>query len=86
MATIFPLDAEPGQIFNGYQFDGTSWNIVGIDLTEDYVTENEFDTYKTNTIQTYIQNVEPNFDGRKALWVQTGLGSEENKISVWINT
>jgi hypothetical protein len=36
MATIFPLSASAGQIFQGYEFDGTSWDIIGIDLTADY--------------------------------------------------
>lgn len=36
MSTIFPGSASAGQVFNGYTFDGTSWNINGIDLTEEY--------------------------------------------------
>jgi len=48
MATIFPLSASVGQVFNGYEFNGISWNIIGLDLTEDYVTEDEFDTFKLN--------------------------------------
>ena len=29
MATIFPLSASVGQQFDGYAFDGESWNIIG---------------------------------------------------------
>jgi hypothetical protein len=36
MATIFPGSASVGQIFDGYEFNGTAWDIVGIDLTADY--------------------------------------------------
>jgi len=36
MSTIFPLSASVGQIFDGYEFDGSRWNIIGIDLTADY--------------------------------------------------
>ena len=36
MATIFPLSASVGQVFEGYEFDGTAWNILGLDLTADY--------------------------------------------------
>ena len=36
MATIFPGSASAGQIFDGYSFNGTAWDIIGIDLTEDY--------------------------------------------------
>jgi len=39
MSTIFPLSASAGQVFNGYTFDGTSWNINGIDLNENYLEE-----------------------------------------------
>jgi hypothetical protein len=36
MTTIFPLSASVGQIFEGYSFNGTAWDIIGIDLTVDY--------------------------------------------------
>jgi hypothetical protein len=36
MSTIFPLSASAGQIFEGYQFNGTAWDIIGIDLTDNY--------------------------------------------------
>ena len=39
MATIFPGSASVGQVFDGYTFDGTAWNINGIDLTENYLEE-----------------------------------------------
>lgn len=31
MATIFPPSASAGQIFQGYTFDGTAWQIQGED-------------------------------------------------------
>jgi hypothetical protein len=37
MSTIFPGSASVNQIFDGYQFNGTAWDIVGIDLTADYL-------------------------------------------------
>jgi hypothetical protein len=36
MSTIFPGSASVGQIFEGYEFNGTAWDIIGIDLTADY--------------------------------------------------
>ena len=39
MSTIFPGSASVGQIYNNYTFDGTAWNINGIDLTENYLEE-----------------------------------------------
>lgn len=29
MATIFPLSASVGQIFDGYQYDGSRWLLLG---------------------------------------------------------
>jgi plastocyanin len=37
MATIFPGSASVNQEFNGYRFDGTTWDIIGINLTADYL-------------------------------------------------
>jgi hypothetical protein len=31
MATIFPLSASVGQIFQGYSYNGTAWEIIGED-------------------------------------------------------
>jgi len=39
MSTIFPGSASVGQVYNNYTFDGTAWNINGIDLTENYLEE-----------------------------------------------
>ena len=36
MSTIFPGSASVGQVFDGYSFNGTAWDIIGIDLTADY--------------------------------------------------
>jgi hypothetical protein len=36
MASIFPGSASVGQIYEGYEFNGTAWDIIGIDLTADY--------------------------------------------------
>jgi len=37
MSTIFPVSASVNQEFNGYRFDGTTWDIIGINLTADYL-------------------------------------------------
>jgi hypothetical protein len=37
MSTIFPGSASVGQIFDGYEFNGTAWDIIGINLTADYL-------------------------------------------------
>lgn len=57
MSTIFPGSASVGQIFDNYTFDGTAWNINGIDLTADYLeTSAASATYltKVSASNTYI--------------------------------
>ena len=64
MATIFPGSASAGQIFDGYSFNGTAWDIVGIDLTADYQprvanisdTEIGYLNGVTSAIQTQIDS------------------------------
>jgi hypothetical protein len=38
MATIFPTSPAPqvNDVFQGYRYNGTSWEIIGVDLTADY--------------------------------------------------
>jgi hypothetical protein len=50
MSTIFPGSASVGQIFDGYEFNGTAWDIIGIDLTADYLeSSTASSTYLTQT-------------------------------------
>jgi hypothetical protein len=53
MSTIFPLSASVGQTFNGYEFDGTSWNIIGVDLTEDYALDSELAAHEADTTNVH---------------------------------
>ena len=53
MATIFPLSASVGQVFDGYEFDGTSWNIIGIDLTADYALDSELTAHEVDTTNVH---------------------------------
>lgn len=43
MATIFPANPTVGDTYQGYEWNGTAWVIIGVDLTTDYVTQLEFD-------------------------------------------
>ena len=57
MSTIFPGSASVGQVYNNYTFDGTAWNINGIDLTENYLEESSASaTYLTqvSASNTYL--------------------------------
>lgn len=57
MSTIFPGSASVGQVYNNYTFDGTAWNINGVDLTENYLEESSASTTyltKVSASNTYI--------------------------------
>lgn len=53
MATIFPLSASVGQVYGGYEFDGTSWNIIGVDLTADYALDSELTAHEADTTSVH---------------------------------
>jgi len=60
MSTIFPGSASVGQVYNNYTFDGTAWNINGIDLTTNYLEESSASaTYltKVSASNTYLTQV-----------------------------
>jgi hypothetical protein len=43
MSTIFPLDPEINDVFQGYRFNGVAWKIIGVNLVSDYLTRQEAD-------------------------------------------
>jgi hypothetical protein len=36
MSSIFPVDPEVNDEFQGYRFNGVAWKIIGVTLTDDY--------------------------------------------------
>ena len=53
MATIFPSAPTVGQIFQGYEWNGTAWVIIGIDLTQDYATQTELNNHESDTTNVH---------------------------------
>jgi hypothetical protein len=87
MATIFPGSASVGQIFDGYEFNGTAWDIVGIDLTADYLeSSTASSTYLTQTSASTIyqikvenvDNTEIGYLNNASANIQTQLNSKAN--------
>ena len=79
MSTIFPGSASVGQIYNNYTFDGTAWNINGIDLTENYLEESSASaTYLTqvSASTTYATKASPTFTGTVQLGTSATLAFE----------
>ena len=53
MATIFPSSPTIGDTYQGYEWNGTAWIIIGIDLTEDYATQSELTTHDIDTTNVH---------------------------------
>ena len=53
MSTIFPSSPTVGQQYGGYEWNGTAWRIVGIDLTQDYATQSELDAHSSDTTSVH---------------------------------
>ena len=71
MATIFPANPTVGDTYQGYEWNGPAWVIIGIDLTTDYLTPTELETYLNGNIDTHmIPNGNEVYD----------LGEPENKF------
>jgi microcystin-dependent protein len=74
MSTIFPLNPEVDDEFEGYRFDGVAWKIIGIDLTAEYpvITGG---TISASAVPNSIARVEdPTFTGTVTLPVTTNIG------------
>lgn len=87
MSTIFPGSASVGQVFDGYTFDGTAWNINGIDLNTNYLEESSASaTYLTqvnaSTIYqakvTNIDDTEIGYLNNASANIQTQLNGKAN--------
>ena len=35
--SIFPANPTVGDQYSGYEWDGTAWTVIGIDLNQDYI-------------------------------------------------
>lgn len=53
MATIFPSSPTVGQVYQGYEWNGTAWIIIGIDLTQDYATQTELNNHESDTTNVH---------------------------------
>jgi microcystin-dependent protein len=74
MASIFPLNPEVDDEFDGYRFDGVAWKIIGIDLTAEYpvITGG---TISASAVPVSIARTEsPTFTGTVGLPATTNIG------------
>jgi hypothetical protein len=53
MATIFPSSPSINDEYAGYRWNGSSWIIIGVDLTEDYATNNELGSHSSDTTSVH---------------------------------
>jgi hypothetical protein len=53
MATIFPSSPSVNDEYAGYRWNGSAWIIIGVDLTEDYATNNELSSHSSDTTSVH---------------------------------
>ena len=79
MATIFPSNPTVGQVYQGYEWNGTAWIVIGIDLTEDYATQTYVDNaiagFETLPNQTNNSGKFLKTDGTSPLWDNVSIGN-----------
>jgi hypothetical protein len=61
VATIFPVDAQIDDIFEGYRYNGIAWKIIGISLTEEYLTKQEADSLYQAIVSIYDGGNSPTY-------------------------
>jgi len=47
--SIFPINPTIGDRYSGYEWDGTSWNVVGINLNAEYSTTTDLSDHEADT-------------------------------------
>ena len=43
--SIFPSNPQVGDEFSGKRWNGTAWEVIGVNLSRDYTLESEFDSH-----------------------------------------
>jgi hypothetical protein len=47
--SIFPINPTTGDRYSGYEWDGTSWNVIGIDFNQEYATTADLSDHELDT-------------------------------------
>jgi hypothetical protein len=47
--SIFPISPTIGDRYSGYEWDGTSWNVIGIDFNQEYATTTDLSDHELDT-------------------------------------
>lgn len=53
MATIFPLNPSINDEFSGYRWNGTVWEVIGIDLNQDYASQLDLTAHESDTTSVH---------------------------------
>lgn len=77
--SIFPSSPNVGDQYSGYEWDGTVWQVIGIDLALDYATEtyvdNAISSFETLPSQTGNDGKYLTTDGSSASWQTVSIGN-----------
>jgi microcystin-dependent protein len=74
MSTIFPEDPEVNEEYNGYRWNGVAWQIVGIDLTQEYPVITNGTISDSAVPATVARTESPEFTGIVVLPQNTSIG------------
>lgn len=75
MATIFPENPEVNEESNGYRWNGVAWQIIGIDLTQEYPVLTSGKISDAAVPTTIARNESPTFTGLVVLPQTTSIGN-----------
>jgi microcystin-dependent protein len=74
MSSIFPVDPEVNDEFQGYRFNGVAWQIIGIDLTAEYPVITNGTISDSAVPATVARTESPTFTGAVELPSTTSIG------------
>lgn len=75
MSTIFPENPEVNDDYNGYRWNGVAWQIIGIDLTQEYPVITNGTISDSAVPATIPRTDSPTFTGVVSLPENTSIGS-----------
>jgi len=97
--SIFPISPTIGDRYSGYEWDGTSWNVVGIDLNAEYATTSELTAHEVDSTnvhgiadssalatKTYADNSASTAQSNAESYTDTAIGNLVDTAPSTLNT
>lgn len=81
MSSIFPGSASVGQIFEGYLFNGTAWDLIGNDFNPTYFSPDAPDNPKAGDLWIDSDGDVPSISNETILTIDSAIETYLDKIS-----